>query len=129
MKWLIDRFNAESWDNIKWTIEQNEFIAGNDWFGNFKCGALCWDIVLRDAGNEWLLCADAYLLGVDSGYGYTKYNVPYDEGDSICLEYDINKTYEEILESIKAQLDKATAESKELAEFANKTDPVWKEDE
>ena len=129
MKWLIDGFNAESWNNIKWTIEQNEFIDGNDWFGNFKCGALCWDIVLRDTGEEWLLCADAYLLGVDSGYGCTQSGIPYDQGDSFDLKFDINHTFDEALESIKAQLDKATMESKYMLEFANKTDLVWKDAE
>ena len=130
MDWKVDGFDAKAWDGIKRTIAETEFIEGNDFFGCFKCGALCFDIVLRDVSYtgkpiEWLLCADAYLLGIDSGYGYTKRGTPYDENDGICLEFDLEKEFEETLKSFTDQIDKATQENKTWTEYANKTDLTW----
>lgn len=131
MNWHIDGFNQKSWDAIKDAIRSGNYADGNDYFGSFKRGALCFDIVLRDVSRsdgtveEWLLCADAYLLGSDTGYGYTKRGTPYDEGDGIGLEYDPGHGFEETLSSITKQLDEATQNVAIWKEYAMKTDITW----
>lgn len=136
MEWKIDGFDASAWEDIKKTIAEGEYCTDHsDYFGAFECGALCYDIVLRDVEysdgvvTEWILCADAYLLGWDTGYGYTVNGTPYEEGDGTGLEFDLNDGFEETLASFIEQLDKATVENKTWLEYANKTEPRWEDEE
>lgn len=136
MNWKVDGFDAKAWDDIKRTIAEGNYCTEHsDFFGCFKCGALCFDIVLRDASysdgtvEEWLLCADAYLLGWDTGYGYTKLGTPYEECDGFGLEFDLNKSFDETLKSFTDQIDKATQQDKTWIEYANKTDITWEMEE
>lgn len=129
-KWLIE-FNEKGWEAIKQTIANGDFINGNDYFGCLKRNALCVDIVLRDIGDnekpEFLLCADGYALGVDSGYGYAMDNTPYDDVDGPCLKYDTHQTYEAALKNFIEQLDAYIKTDSQWKEAANRTDFVWKE--
>lgn len=134
MNWNNDGFTAGKWEDIKQTIRNGEFFDGNDYFGCFKCGALCFDIVLRDVSDhEWCLCADGYILGENTGYGYTKNGTPYDESDTIALSdnYDddfadvMNMDYVGAVEMITQKIDKAVRNDLILQEYANKTDLTW----
>ena len=135
MNWKVDRFDAKAWELIKETIKNDCLFNGTDFFGCIKCGALCFDIVLRDGRysdgrpTEWFLSADAYLLGDDTGYGYTKRGTPYDEDDGFALEYDLEKGYDETLASFIEQINEAIQNNRKWTEYANKTDHVWEMEE
>lgn len=130
MGWIINDFNSDAFEKVK-----KAFASGKsttlDYLGCFKRGALCFDIVLRDIsdhmGNveEWLMCADAFLLGIDSGYGYTQKGTPYDEDDSVTLDFDPGKSFDENLANIILQLDKEVQQNPKWNEFANKNDLTW----
>lgn len=124
--WIVEGFDETAWLRIVDTIKRGKFIDGNDYFGNFHKGALCVDIVLRDADKgEWLLCADGYLLGLDTGYGYTASGTPYEEGGGLALDFDIAKSYEETLKSFLEQIDEEAQTDKGWKEYASKTEPTW----
>lgn len=133
--WIIDGFDKKEWKQIKKIIKNREFADG-EFFGCIMCGALCFDIIMHDMDmdddgkcSNYKLFADAYLLGIDSGYGYTYNNeTPYDEDDGILLMFDTTKNYEETLQSFLEQIDKRTIENKRWAEFADKTSPLWKDE-
>ena len=136
MNWKVRGFDEKAWDDIKRTIAKGDFCTEHsDYFGHFICGALCFDIILRDIHysdgtiEKRLLCADAYLLGWDTGYGYTKRGTPYEEGDGFCLECDLNKSFDETLVSFTNQIDDATQRDKTWTEYANKTDITWEKEE
>ena len=131
--WFNDGFNEESWWNIQETIRRGDFIDGNDVFGQIMCGAICFDLTLRDTDwvdgrcSEWLLCAEAFLLGENTGYGYTNIGrIPYDYCDGFCLEFDVSNDYQTTLQSFLKQIDDAVNNNLTWAEFADKTDPIWK---
>lgn len=127
--WDVITFDRSAWDAIKETIRKNEFYTEySDYFGHIICGAVCFDIVLRDCdSDEYLLCADPYLLGIDAGYGYTKDGTPYDQYDGFCLNYDVNDSFDAALSSFINQIDTFTANDKTLTEYANKTSVTWKD--
>ena len=127
--WDTKSFNHSAWNAINETIQKNEFCTEHsDYFGHVTCGAVCFDLVLRDCDSDgYLLCADPYLLGIDSGYGYTIDGTPYDEYDGFCLDYDVNDSFETALSSFINQIDTFTSNNKTLTEYANKTDVTWKD--
>ena len=136
MNWKIDGFDASAWEDIKKTITEGHYCTPHsDFFGAFKCGALCFDIVLRDTSysngkcTEWILCADAYLLGENTGYGYTKRGTPYDDGDGFGLAYDLEQGYDETVASFIEQMDKATRNDLIWLGYANRTDLTWEMEE
>lgn len=128
-KWDVKTFDRSAWDAVKDTIKNHKYcMEYSDYFGCIVCGAVCFDLVLRDVDSDgYLFCADPYLLGIDSGYGYTKDETPYDEYDGFCLDYDVNASFEDTLSSFIRQIDTFTAEEKKLTEYASKTDVVWKD--
>ena len=129
MEWIVNGFDKKAWDDIRSTIANNRFIDGNDFFGNFMCGALCFDIVLRDLDvDEWALCADAYELGEDTGYGYTEKGTPYDEGDGFVLAFDVKNSFEETLKSFLDQITEHTLNDQIWLSYANKTEPKWEDE-
>ena len=129
INWNVKSFDSSAWHDVKETILKDEFCTEHsDYFGCISHGAVCFDLVLRDCGNnEFLFCADPYLLGIDSGYGYTTDGTPYDEYDGFCLYYNVNDSFDDTLSSFINQIDKFTANDTTLAEYANKTDVTWKE--
>lgn len=127
--WNTESFTRSAWAAVKVTIrEDNLCTEYSDYFGCVTCGAVCFDLVLRDCGNnEYLFCADPYILGIDTGYGYTNDGTPYDEYDGFCLDYNVNDSFEKALSSFINQINKFTANDKTLTEYANKTDVTWKD--
>lgn len=127
--WEVKTFDRSAWDAVKDTIKNNEYRTEySDYFGCIIYGAVCFDLVLRDVDSDgYLFCADPYILGIDSGYGYTKDGTPYDEYDGFCLDYNTDDSFDDALSSFISQIDTFTAEEKKLTEYANKTDVVWKD--
>ena len=64
--WDVITFDRSAWDDVKETIQKDEFCTEHsDYFGHVICGAVCFDLVLRDCGSDgYLFCADPYILGV-----------------------------------------------------------------
>ncbi len=129
--WFVDGFTAEEWWNIQETIRRGNFIDGNDVFGQIMCGALCFDLTLRDTEwdgdrcKEFVLTAEAFLLGENTGYGYTVNGTPYDYGDWVCLKFDVHQDYQTTLASFLKQIDDAVNNDTIWAKFADTTNPVW----
>ena len=130
--WFVDGFDAEAWWNIQETIRRGNFIDGNDVFGQIMCGALCFDLTLRDTEwncnrcEEFILTAEAFLLGENTGYGYTVNGTPYDYGECVCLTFDVHQDYQTTLKSFLEQIDHAVNNDMIWAKFADTTNPVWK---
>ena len=129
--WVVKGFDAKAWKAVKNTIAKKNFYTEySDVFGQIMCGALCFDLVLRDYSDYdsgWGFSADAYLLGIDSGYGYTRDGTPYDEDDCVMLKYDTRKGFEETLKSFLEQIEHEVQKNKRWAEYADKTDLRWEE--
>jgi len=127
--WEVKTFNDSAWEAVKDTIYEGEFRTEySDYFGCIVCGAVCFDLVLRDIDGEgYLFCADPYIIGIDSGYGYTKDGTPYDEYDGFCLYYNTDDSFNNALSSFISQIDSFTANNKTLTEYASKTDVTWKD--
>lgn len=85
MKFNWDGFIEEDFANYCATIE-NEKMFDNDFIGCARIGDLCFDLVLREYNNEFVLDYDLYVGGVDDGYGYGKDNYPYTEGGGGTFE-------------------------------------------
>ena len=134
--WIV-KVTKELWEALKHDVELDKAdnpytnLTDNfDVYGNFMKGALCVDVVYRDIDEyEWLLCGDGYILGEDTGYGYTwKDKIPYDEADGFRFEFDTTKTYEEMMNSMIDQIEAYIATDKRWQEAVAKTDIVWTED-
>ena len=132
--WIVNGFTQEAWKAIKETIRSCDFSTSfSDYFGAIMCGAVCFDIVLREVGDnkniEWLLCADPYILGIDSGYGYTReHQVPYDEHDGFAFEFYKHAPFEDTLRNFIEQVDEFTAKDATLSMHADRKDLTWKND-
>lgn len=134
--WYVDDFTQEAWDAMRKTIADGKYSTlFSDFFGGIMCGAVCFDLVLRDMdydedGNvsEWSLCADPYILGIHSGYGYTPNNTPYDEYDGFELTFYKHMTYEDTLRSFIEQVDEFTAKDATLSQNADRTDITWRKE-
>lgn len=64
-----------------------------DYIGAVKIGSLCYDLVEREGNDENdypVLYGDLYVDGVDTGYGYSDNDVPYDFDDAagFVLHFD-----------------------------------------
>ena len=132
-KWHVDGFDENAWSQIKETIRRGDFIDGNDVFGQIMCGAICFDLTLRDTDwvgdkcTEWILDAEAFLLGEDTGYGYTVSGIPYDYGNGTVLKFGMHADYQSTLQDFLEQIDGAVNNDRIWAEFADKTDLVWED--
>ena len=125
--WIVE-FTELAWLNIKNIVQTDDYLEEGDYYGCFKKGALCIDIVLRSDDKEWSLCGDAYILGEDTGYGYTRDNeTPYDEADGCIFEYNIHKRYDDMVDSIIDQLGECVDKIKRWKIASERTDLVWKE--
>lgn len=132
--WIVKHFDSKAWDAIKETVNSGEYTQEySDYFGCAMCGAVCFDFVLRDVGDrdgeEYFLCADPYLLGIDSGYGYTKRGTAYDEYDGFCLDYRLSDDFDTALASFLRQIDAFTDTDATISEYTTKTDPVWTDED
>ena len=136
--WIVT-VTKEEWEALRNDIEmdKSDYPTGMcglseffDVYGNFMKGALCVDVVYRDIDEpEWLLCGDGYILGEDTGYGYTNNgNIPYDEADGFCFKFDTSKTYEEMMNSMIDQIEAYIATDERWREAIAKTDLIWTKD-
>ena len=131
--WIVNGFTQKAWQDIKDTILANDFMTPHsDYFGAIMCGAVCFDIVLREVGDnckiEWILCADPYILGIDSGYGYTReHEMPYDEYDGFAFEFYKHTPFDDTLRSFIEQVDEFTAKDATLSMHADRKDLTWKD--
>lgn len=118
-----------------WSITEekwNEYKANpvvDDCIGNCRVGDLCFDIVLRGAGRDgtWLTY-DCYVGGVDSGYGYTEDNYPYDYVDGGEFDDDCRRmTFDEFKRLAQREITLFINEDKYygLADKANKPLHIW----
>ncbi len=130
--WKVDGFTAEAWNALRETIASGKFDTKfSDFFGGIMCGAVCFDLVLRDIDYKdgkvikWELDADPYILGIDSGYGCTPQNTPYDEYDGLALEFHKRMTFNDTLESFIEQIDEFVENDRTLADYADRTDITW----
>ena len=135
--WIV-KVTEEKWEGLKHDIQLDKsdymsawcnFSKFADCYGNFMKGALCVDVIYRDIDDpEWILCGDGYILGEDTGYGYANNGIPYDEADGFRFDFDLNKTYEEMVNSMIDQIEAYIAINERWREAVTKTDPVWTED-
>lgn len=128
--WKVHGFDESAWEALKESFTKKDFCTSySDFFGNIYCGALDYDIVLYECDEDgWFVCADAFLLGKDTGYGDSESGIPYDGGDGRGLTVDVNMTYEEALASFVEQVDDITNDMTEWAEYADKTEPKWEDE-
>jgi hypothetical protein len=126
MNWINDGFTPEAWEALRQTIRTKDFTTEySDVFGQFKCGALCFDLVLREYDGKLILDADAYELGVNNGYGYTNDGAPYTEAGGIALAIDTRMKYQTVLNTIIKQLDDAVNNDLIWKEYASNTELTW----
>ena len=127
--WFVKGFDETAWWNLKETIRRGYFIDGCDFFGQIMCGAICFDLVLRhgDDPSEWILWAEAFCLGENTGYGFTVHGIPYCYGDGFMLEFDEHDDYKTTLQSFLKQIDSAVSNDKIWSAYADKTDFLWRD--
>lgn len=134
--WFVDGFTEEAWGAMKKTIADGKYSTPfSDFFGGIMCGAVCFDLVLRDIDYDedgkvsgWELDADPYILGIDSGYGYTLRNTPYDQYDGLVLTFHKHMTYADTLRSFIEQIDEFTVNDATLSLSADRQDMMWKDE-
>ena len=98
-----------------------------DWcVGNIRVGEICFDLVFRsfDESKPLTLTYDAYVGGVDDGYGYSECGYPYTEADggTLCDFYDYS--YEVFKEMAEAELTEFI-EARNLTEKASEELNLW----
>lgn len=69
MKFNWNSFTEEDFVNYCATIE-NERMFDNDFIGCVRIGDLCFDLIVREYNDEFVLDYDLYVGGFDDGYGY-----------------------------------------------------------
>ena len=128
--WFFDGFDVKAWDKVKKTIRQGKYIDGDDVFGEIKCGAVCFDLILRDPetydDGKWHLEADAYLLGIDDGYANTSDGIPYTYDGGIELPVNLRMGYAHTQYDFMVLIEESVNKNKRWSEYADKTDIVWK---
>ena len=94
MKFNWNGFTEEDFANYCATIK-NEQMFDNDFVGCVTVGDLCFDFVVREYDDRFVLDYDLYVGGIDDGYGYGKDNYPYIEAEGgsfadtiISMNYD-----------------------------------------
>lgn len=144
MNWKTERIFSKDWEFLKKVLAGDLHLEDDEWdnyetiylyngccYGHLMCGALCFDIVLLNddkAVRTYWLGAKAYLLG-RTGYGYTENYTPYDYNGGVDLKVDLQNNYEDFIESLCKQLDKAVGNNKLWHKFAAKTRVTWEKEE
>ena len=85
MKFNWDGFTEEDFVKYCATIE-NEKMFDNEFIGCVRIGDLCFDLMIREYNDEFVLDYDLYVGGIDDGYGYGNENSPYTEGGGGSFE-------------------------------------------
>ena len=94
MKFNWNGFTEEDFVDYCAKMENGQVYV-YDCVGCVTVGDLCFDLIVREYNDEFILDYDLYVGGVDDGYGYGKDNYPYTEAggrnfeDSmISMSYD-----------------------------------------
>lgn len=75
---------------------ENDLMHEDEYVGCVRVGNLCFDLMVRDNDGKLYLSYDLYVGGVDSGYGYTASDYPYDYAEGGNFEDTmISMSYEE----------------------------------
>ena len=77
-----------------------------DWcVGSVRVGDICFDLVLRDYGDDGLtLTYDTYVGGIDDGYGYGIEHYPYTYADGGFLSLSADVAYKDFKEAAEEEL-------------------------
>lgn len=95
------KFDWTNFTNIDFTNYcakvENNMITSEDYIGCVRVGNLCFDLLIDwDQHGKMFLVYDLYVGGVDTGYGYTVSDYPYDYAEGGNFEDTIiSMTYEE----------------------------------
>lgn len=113
------------------TMARNSVNTAHDYIGCVRVGNLCFDILIAydEKGKMWL-AYDLYVGGVDTGYGYTASDYPYDYAEGGNFEdVIISMTYEEFQKYAENQLENYIKtwpyEKASLIEKANEPLNIW----
>ena len=110
---------------------ENSMIGYDDYVGCVRVGNLCFDlIVFYDENGKQFLAYDLYVGGVDSGYGYTASDYPYDYAEGGNFEDTmISMTYEEFQKYAEEKFELFITmwpyEAASLIEKANEPLNIW----
>lgn len=130
MKFNWNGFTEEDFVNYCAKIE-NEQMFDNDFVGCVTVGDLCFDLVLRESNNEFVLDYDLYVGGVDDGYGYGKDNYPYTEAGGGAFEDSlISMSYDDFVKQAEEAFADYIYNSNDSAKYnlvdkANEPLHVW----
>jgi hypothetical protein len=110
---------------------ENNMLSVDEYVGCVRVGNLCFDLMVRTNENdESYLSYDLYVGGVDSGYGYTASDYPYDyaeggnfEDTMISMTYEEFQTYAE--EKFELFIIIWPYEAASLIEKANEPLNIW----
>ncbi len=110
---------------------ENNMIGDDEYVGAVRVGNLCFDLMVRANENDELyLSYDLYVGGVDSGYGYTVSDYPYDYAEGGDFENTmISMTYEEFQKYAEGKFEEFIMtwpyEAASLIEKANEPLNIW----
>lgn len=130
MKFNWNGFTEEDFVDYCAKMENNQ-VCNGDFIGCVTVGDLCFDLIVRENGNELMLDYDLYIGGVDDGYGYGKDNYPYTEGGGGSFEESmIGYTYETFMKIAESKFEDFIMNSHfsskyNLVEKANKPLHIW----
>ena len=109
---------------------ENDLLIEGDYIGCVRVGNLCFDLMVRLNDDKLYLSYDLYVGGVDSGYGYTASDYPYDyaeggnfEDTMISMSYEEFQKYAE--EKFELFITIWPYEAASLVEKANEPLNVW----
>lgn len=109
---------------------ENGLMYEDEYVGCVRVGNLCFDLMIRDNDGKLYLSYDLYVGGVDSGYGYTTSDYPYDyaeggnfEDTMISMSYEEFQKYAE--EKFELFIKIWPYEAASLIEKANEPLNIW----
>ena len=119
-----DGFSEAAWKDCDRQSRIDFFT--DTWVGNVRVGDICFDLVFRcfDADMPLTLTYDAYVGGIDDGYGYGENGYPYTEADggTLCDFYDWS--YEVFKEMAETELA-GFIEERHLEDKASQPLHIW----
>ena len=96
--------------NYFWKFSREEYKAyleklntmdcDSDYLGSVYIGDICIDFVCHAEFIEQLYL-DFYVLHENTGYGYTKNNIPYDYAEGIIIDTPYNLSYDQFKEKVE----------------------------
>lgn len=130
MVFNYDRFTEENFkEMVSWKAEQADGV----YHGAIHVGDITIDIITRDyEGDGNIVCdLDFYVLGEDTGYGYTSEGFPYDYAEGLCIAEFRDMTYEQFKAAAEENIRGYIKEEDELnigyslQEHAERETIIW----